>query len=98
GCRDQTARLWDVASGQQIGEPLKHFGHVNSVLFSPDGKTVLTEHGSKVSIWDVETRELQGEPLENHGGLKAIAISPDGKSLVTGCFNKTGYLWDLTTG
>ena len=37
-----TARLWDAATGQPIGAPMKHQGVVMAVAFSPDGKTVLT--------------------------------------------------------
>ena len=34
-------RLWDVATGRQIGTPLTgHTGGVWSVAFSPDGKTL----------------------------------------------------------
>ncbi len=35
---DWTIRLWDVATGQPIGEPLRgHEGSVWSIAFSPDG-------------------------------------------------------------
>ena len=42
GSYDGTARLWDVATGQQKGPPLKHDYPVWTVAFSPDGRTVLT--------------------------------------------------------
>ena len=41
GSADDTIRLWDVATGRPIGQPLTgHTGAVNSVAFSPDGKTL----------------------------------------------------------
>ena len=41
GGDDGTVRLWDVATGRQIGDPLTgHTGAVPSVAFSPDGKTL----------------------------------------------------------
>ena len=42
GSKDQTARLWDTASGKPIGPPLRHRGLVIGVAFSADGKTALT--------------------------------------------------------
>ena len=40
---DKTARLWDAATGQQIGAPLVgHEGAVHSAAFSPDGKRIVT--------------------------------------------------------
>ena len=39
GSDDGTARLWDAATGQPIGQPLHHRGTVFAVAFSPDGKT-----------------------------------------------------------
>ena len=40
GSNDNTARLWDVASGKQIGFPTAQ-GPVVAVAFSPDGKIFL---------------------------------------------------------
>ena len=35
--------IWDVKSGDLVGEPLKgHSESVNSVCFSPDGKKVVS--------------------------------------------------------
>ena len=54
GGADQTARLWDAATGRPIGDALIHRGRVVSVAFSPDGKSVLTGDDEKsVRLWDV---------------------------------------------
>ena len=42
GSEDNTARLWDAATGQPLGQTLTHQGAVHAVAFSPDGKTVIT--------------------------------------------------------
>ena len=47
GSDDNTARVWDAATGQPIGPPLTHQGPVGAVAYSPDGKTVLTGSGDR---------------------------------------------------
>jgi WD40 repeat protein len=55
---DNTARLWDVNSGQELHQ-LPHGGSVNSVTFSPDGQTVATASDDEAArIWLVSSQEL----------------------------------------
>ncbi|HXG46078.1 MAG TPA: hypothetical protein VNO52_00505, partial [Methylomirabilota bacterium] len=49
-CDDGAARLWDPATGHQLGEPLRHGARVTYAEFSPDGQRVLT------SSWDGTAR------------------------------------------
>ena len=52
GSDDKTARLWDAATGQPLGPPMKHQGAVRAVAFSPDGKTIVTGSDDKTArLW-----------------------------------------------
>jgi WD40 repeat protein len=72
----------------------KHKESVNSVAFSPDGKTILT--GSKDGtawLWDMEgnlVQEFKGHKRE----VLSVAFSPDGKTILTGSKDNTARLWD----
>jgi WD40 repeat protein len=40
--KDQTVRLWDVASGQEVRTFSGHKGLVGDVAFGPDGKSAVS--------------------------------------------------------
>jgi len=76
-----------------------HTGLVQSVAFSPDGKTLASasEDGT-LRLWDVETLEPIGQPLLEHTkNVFSVAFSPDGKMLASGSGDTTIILWDAET-
>ncbi|MCH8342580.1 MAG: PD40 domain-containing protein [Planctomycetes bacterium] len=49
---DNTARVWDAATGEQLLVLRGHEFIVYSASFSPDGKRIVTGHDSTIRIWD----------------------------------------------
>ena len=100
GSYDGTARLWDMATHRQIGDPLNGHGEVYSVAFSPHGNIVATGgEDTMVRLWDVATHRQIGDPLNGHDGeINAVAFSPDGKILATGgADDGTVRLWNVAS-
>ncbi len=98
-CPDNTARLWDAATGKSIGAPLEHQGIVYAIAYSPDGKRVLTGSGDKTArLWDAATGKPVGAPLQHQDRVNAVGYSPDGKTVLTGSSDHTARLWDAATG
>jgi WD40 repeat protein/tetratricopeptide (TPR) repeat protein len=96
---DGTARLWDTATGQPIGLPLKAPGGFWSAAFSPDGKTILTgSRDGTARLWDPVTAQPLGPPMPHESEVRNVAFSPDGKTILTGCQDKEARLWDAATG
>jgi len=91
-------KIWDVATGEELKTLSKH-QNVSSVLFSPDGKRVVSAGygGHMIRIWDVA---MGDELMILHGhktNIEALAISTDGKRIVSGSFT-VAKVWDAATG
>ena len=102
GSGDGTARVWDLASGEQLAG-LSHGGRVSAVAFSPDGARLVTgsggegEGGGTARVWDLASGE-QLAGLSPGGRVMAVAFSPDGARLATGSGDRTARVWDLASG
>jgi WD40 repeat protein len=77
-----------------------HTGGVNSVAFSPDGKTFVSGSDDKsVILWDVATGEKIRTFAEGHTKvIRSVAFNPDGKTVLSGSEDGTMILWDVATG
>ncbi|KIO19725.1 hypothetical protein M407DRAFT_222263, partial [Tulasnella calospora MUT 4182] len=85
-----SARLWSRSARSQV----------NSVAYSPDGKTIASgcEDGT-VHLWDAETGLRVGKPLQGHtGAVNAVAFHPNSSQLSSGSTDGTIRLWDVQTG
>ncbi|HEX7837238.1 MAG TPA: hypothetical protein VF469_07225, partial [Kofleriaceae bacterium] len=81
---DQTARVWDAATGKPLGVPLTHKATVLSAAFSPDGTRVVTASvDGTARVWDAATSKPLGAPLTHQAKVRSAAFSPDGTRVVT---------------
>jgi WD40 repeat protein len=61
---DGTARLWDAASGKQVGQPFRHDGFGYSAEISPGGKFVVTTSSDQTArLWEAASGKPVGEAV-----------------------------------
>ena len=99
GSKDNTAKVWDAATGREVRTLRGHSGVVHGAAFSPDNRYVVTASLDRtVKIWDAatgtEVRTLNGHT----DGVISASYSPDGAFIVTGSSDNTARVWDTATG
>ncbi|MGD0680619.1 MAG: serine/threonine-protein kinase, partial [Terracidiphilus sp.] len=76
-----------------------HSYEVNSVTFSPDGRTLASgSYDRTIKLWDTASGQML-RTLQGHGGdVSSVAFSPDGRTLASGHDDTTVKLWDMASG
>ncbi len=96
---DNTAQIWDAATGQPQITLIGHTRELINVDWSPNGALIATAgRDNAVRIWDAAT----GEPLRLFSGypdwVLDVAWSPDGTRIATTSADGAVRVWELRTG
>lgn len=99
GSEDQTARLWDMHSGETLHVLKGHTSWIRSVAFHPEKPLLASgSDDQSVRLWDCDTgqcvRILSGQRRE----IRAVVFHPRGHLLATAGLDNMIYLWDVMTG
>lgn len=95
GYEDKRARIWNLSTGKLVLTFPVQAGPVTAVLFSSDGKLLLTgDKEGYLTIWDSSrllADDYSGQPLdiihrgeEQQTGIESFAFSPDKKLIAVG--------------
>lgn len=97
---DNSIRIWDVsvAGRNLIGQILSaHFNDVNSVVFGPGGRFLVSGGGQSLKVWDLQ--DLSGPALtfnDHIAAVRSAAISPDGRLIASGSVDNRVIVYRLT--
>lgn len=98
GSDDQTIKIWNLNTLQELRTLRGHKYWVYSVAISPNGQTIVS--GSKdntIKVWNLNTGEEQGTLTGHTSYINSVAISPDGQKIASASYDKTIKVWNLNT-
>ena len=97
---DRTVRVWKTETGEPVGSPLVHERSATRVLFTPDGRYLVTgTRAASVVVWDLKTGSL----LHRLGDAWStrIALDPEGQRVLAALSGRGAgrlVIWDIATG
>ena len=107
GSDDNTIKIWQLSTGEELRTLTGHSESVNSVAISPDGQILVSGSDDKtIEIWQLSTGQKL-RTLTGAGSINSLAISPDGQILASshsvvsfmgGGNDNTIKIWQLSTG
>jgi len=106
--RDRTAMIWDAETGRPHSRSMSHDHGVRNLVFSADGRRLLTLDFRGLRMWDVETCHPLTVHLEQfiNGGTgfqdssSRIGLTPDGRAALVSmdCVQSRSWNFSIPTG
>src|SRR5262245_611461 len=77
---------------------LRQEAAIHAVVFSPDGRRILTASADNTArLWDATTGAQIGDPMRHEDEVVDAAFSPDGVRIATASKDHTARSWDAKT-
>jgi len=94
-CKDKTAKVFDLATGDQTLE-MAHRGHVTSARFSSNGEWLVTSSQDGALRLFRATDGSEAARLLGHGvPVNCAAVTPDGRKVFSGDTTGKILAWDV---
>jgi WD40 repeat protein len=92
---DDSAKIWDVRTGEAVRALPGHTKAVGAVRVTPDGRYAVTAGDQTLRVWSLP----DGKPVRtidtDTQQVFTVAISPDGRTLVSGHTDGAIKVWTL---
>eukprot|EP00913_Durusdinium_trenchii_P023745 g22302.t1 len=96
---DNTAKLWDVDTGQQIASLEGHSAEIVSLNFNTDGDKILTgSFDNTAKVWEVRSGQCLHTLAGHRGEISSTQFDFTGDYCITGSIDRTCKLWDVNNG
>ncbi|HLW03743.1 MAG TPA: WD40 repeat domain-containing protein [Ktedonobacterales bacterium] len=99
---DETIRLWDAASGNQLRSWRGPVDGMSGLMFSPDSNFLAIpaseQDDHSLHLFEV-SNESEVRVFSGHtDAIRCVTFSPDGRLLASGADDRTVRLWEVSTG
>lgn len=97
--RDQTIKIWEVATGREIRTLFGHQNTVNDLDISSDGKLLLSSSADGTAkIWDLESGELLLTTPKENNFLTGVAFGMNAKYFAVAGYQSYIRIRDVKNG
>ncbi len=90
-------RLTETAGSEDNNFRGKDISSIQSVAFSPDGKTIVSCGGNNIHLWDSDTNQLLETLIGHTESVNSVILSPDGETIASASDDGTIRLWNVNT-
>jgi len=104
GSSDETARVWDVRTGNTVLEINTGLREVYTAIFSPDSTLIATGGDSEevvfdefIKIWDANTGKLASILKGHTDYVNCLAWTANRSTLISGSDDRSIRTWDTST-
>jgi dipeptidyl aminopeptidase/acylaminoacyl peptidase len=88
--------VWEVGTGKAIGRIRGPHDNITPLLFSPDGKSIVTADPNTIRVWEVASGQERRRFQRPRTPSYALAFSPEGRLLASASVEGTALVWDVT--
>ena len=99
GGSDHAVRVWNIDTGNELGQFKGHTNWVHGIAVSPDGRIVASASSDDtIKLWDINSGRSEATLLGHSDTVKSVVFSPDGQLLASGCKDATIKVWNVRSG
>lgn len=94
---DNTARVWEVASGRELFAPINLLNTPFRVAINSQSPLLATGNvEGQIELWDLTSGEAIGQPVVAHADqITGLVFSQDGRFLYTSSVDNTIKIWEM---
>lgn len=94
GSRDQSIKVWNLETNEQIRTLKGHSEGVCAIALSPDGEIIASGSADKtIKLWHLDSGELLATFIGHTNSVTGLTFTTSGEILVSASLDKTIKIW-----